>query len=144
MPKPVHKPTSESRELVERLASIGIPQDKIAHVVGLSGPTLRKHYREQLDGAILRANAAVASNLFAIATGDGPRAVTAGIFWMKTRAGWKENDVSQQDPSELAREIQRSLIEARRLSSGIPPEETNGESAHMSAPADETSKPVEQ
>ena len=143
MPKPAHKPTSESRELVGRLASIGIPQDKIADVIGVSAPTLRAHYRAELDGAALRANAAVAGNLFKMATGDGPRAVTAAIFWMKTRGGWKENDISQQDPTELAREIQRSLIEARRLSSGIPPEATTVESAHMSVPADETSKPVE-
>ena len=91
MPKPAHKPTSDARELVERLASIGIPQDKSADVVGISAPSLRKHYRAELDGAALRANAAVASNLFAIATGDGPRSATAAIFWLKCRAGWREN-----------------------------------------------------
>ena len=119
MPKPAHTPTSESRSLVERLASIGIPQDKIADVVGLSGPTLRKHYREHLDGAALRANAAVADYLFKMATGDGPRAVTAAIFWMKTRAGWRENvEAEQADAIEIGRAMADALIEMDRVTLG--------------------------
>ena len=33
---------------------------------------------------------AVAGNLFRIATSEGAGAVTAAIFWLKTRAGWRE------------------------------------------------------
>ena len=32
----------------------------------------------------------VAESLFRKATGDGSQAVTAAIFWLKTRARWKE------------------------------------------------------
>jgi hypothetical protein len=32
----------------------------------------------------------VAENLYRKATGEGREAVIAAIFWLKTRAGWKE------------------------------------------------------
>jgi hypothetical protein len=37
-----------------------------------------------------RATAKVAEFLYRKATTDGPQCVTAAIFWMKTRGGWKE------------------------------------------------------
>jgi hypothetical protein len=37
----------------------------------------------------------VAENLFRKATGEGREAVTAALFWLKTRAGWKETAVHQ-------------------------------------------------
>src|SRR5215203_4384031 len=46
-------------------------------------------YRPELDRAQTEANA-VAESLFRKATGDGSQAVTAAIFWLKTRARWKE------------------------------------------------------
>jgi hypothetical protein len=33
----------------------------------------------------------VAENLYRKATGEGREAVTAAIFWLKTRAGWRES-----------------------------------------------------
>ena len=35
---------------------------------------------------------AVAGNLSHIAASEGPGAVTAAIFWLKARAGWREID----------------------------------------------------
>lgn len=72
------------------LSAYGVPQDEIGKVVGISKPTLEKHYRGELDRAQSEANARVAESLFRKATGDGPQAVTAAIFWLKTRAQWKE------------------------------------------------------
>jgi hypothetical protein len=37
----------------------------------------------------------VAENLYRKATGDGREAVTAAIFWLKTRAHWKETSVHE-------------------------------------------------
>ena len=64
----------------------------VAAVLGIEEKCLRRHYRDELDVGIGQANAAVASNLFRIATGEGSGAVTAAIFWLKTRAGWSEKD----------------------------------------------------
>lgn len=88
-----HQPTSEQRATVQSLAQFGIPQAQIAAHVGISEPTLRAHYRAELDAGALAANVKVATNLFNIATGakGSPKEqTTAAIFWAKTRMGWKE------------------------------------------------------
>lgn len=85
-----HEPTDASRRHVEGMAAVGIPQDDIARIVGISAPTLRKHYRDELDLGATKANARVGQNLWRQATKDDFRATTAAIFWAKTRMGWKE------------------------------------------------------
>ena len=85
-----HEPTEITRKQVEALAGYGIPEADISRVIGISENTLRKHYAGELSSGHVRANAAVAQNLFKIATGTGREAVTASIFWLKVRAGWSE------------------------------------------------------
>jgi len=43
----------------------------------------------------VKANAKVAENLYRKATGDGRESIIAAIFWLKTRAGWKETSVQE-------------------------------------------------
>lgn len=82
-----HEPSKESRQLVQLHATIGTPQNVIADILGIDDKTLRLYYREELDQALARANASVGGALFNKATkGD----TAAMIFWMKTRAGWRE------------------------------------------------------
>jgi hypothetical protein len=88
--RPSHMPTDVLRKQVEALASFGVKQDDIANVVGVAPKTLRKHYGDVLATAEIKANSLVAQSLFQKATGDGASSVTAAIFWLKTRAGWKE------------------------------------------------------
>lgn len=84
-----HEPSQKDRRIVEAMAAC-IRQAEIAVVLGIDETTLRKHYRSELDRGLSVANAKVAGNLFKIATGTGREAVTAAIFWLKTRAGWSE------------------------------------------------------
>jgi hypothetical protein len=49
----------------------------------------------------------VAGNLYRIATGSGREAVTAAIFWLKTRAGWCDSVPIRQYP--LGRKEARQL-----------------------------------
>ena len=95
MARPPHKPDAANRRQVEAMAGYGVPEVDIARVLRIDPKTLRKHYRDELDGGHVKANAKVAENLFRKATGDGPQSVTAAIFWMKTRARWKETTVSE-------------------------------------------------
>jgi hypothetical protein len=88
--RPPHQPTEATRKQVKALAAYGVPQDEIGRVIGISKPTLERHYREELDRGEVEANAKVAESLFRKATGDGAQSVTAAIFWLKTRARWKE------------------------------------------------------
>ena len=94
MGRPQHAPTARIRGLVEGYAACGTPEADIARLVGIDPKTLRKHYRAELDDAHLKANAKVASSLYntAIDRSAGIKHVTAAIFWMKTRAKWRETD----------------------------------------------------
>ena len=89
MPPP-HEPTQELRQIVQLHATIGTRQDDIAGILGIDPKTLRLHYREELDLASAKANATIGGALFNKAKGGD---TTAMIFWMKTRAGWKETNV---------------------------------------------------
>ena len=79
----------------------GVSEADIARVLGIDPKTLRKHYREELDTGHIVANAKVAESLFRKATGDGRQSVTAAIFWLKTRAGWRERPSSDEDDAPL-------------------------------------------
>lgn len=69
------------------MAAYGIPEGDISRVVGVDAKTLRKHYRDELDLGETKANAQVAGFLFNAAKSGN---VSAQIFWLKTRARWKE------------------------------------------------------
>jgi hypothetical protein len=81
--------TVEQRKMVRSLAAYGTRQEDIARCIGLrSAKTLRRHFREELDRAATEANAQVAQSLYQQATSGKKTAAT--IFWLKTRAGWRE------------------------------------------------------
>lgn len=87
-----HEPTEQNRQIVEQLTAFGISQDDIAKMVGCTVKTLRARYRQELDQGTTKANAKVAAALFRAATNPegGSPSITAAIFWLKTRARWKE------------------------------------------------------
>jgi predicted transcriptional regulator len=82
-----HKPTAETRKLVESSSGLGLPHESIAVLVGIDDKTLRKHYRSELDMGKAKANGQIAKTLFSKATsGD----TTALIWWTKTQMRWAE------------------------------------------------------
>ena len=92
-----HEPTDKTRGEVVALVSFGNTQEEIAGHLGICEDTLAKYYREELDNSVVRANAKVAAKLFRKATeGDD---LSAMIFWLKTRAKWREKDNSDQTPA---------------------------------------------
>ena len=70
----------------------GMTRETIARVIGLDRKTLEKHYGHELDCGAEVANEKVAATLYEKATDPkgGMPTVVAAIFWMKTRARWKE------------------------------------------------------
>jgi len=112
MSRKAHQPDPAQRRQVETLAAYGIPETDISRVVEIDPKTLRKHYRDELDLGQTKANAQVAGFLFNSARNGN---VTAQIFWLKTRAQWKEAptqlqyeaklDVRQMTDEELERRI---------------------------------------
>ena len=97
------------------MAGYGIPEADIACVLEIDPKTLRRHYRRELDKGHIKANSKVAENLYRKATGEGREAVTAAIFWLKTRAGWRETMVqeSRGEVTQIVRHIVRLPEPAR-------------------------------
>lgn len=94
------EPTEEQRENVELLAAVGTKHDLIARMITdpatgrhISDKTLRKYFRDELDLGLAKANAIVGQTLFQMASSGLDTGATC--FWMKTRAGWKEVAVTQ-------------------------------------------------
>lgn len=88
--RPPHEPTDETRRQVQMMTAFGNTQEEIAQIIGVTQPTLRVHYRTEIDTGLSRANNAVKLNLFKQATKDDPRAFNAIKFWLNCRAGWSE------------------------------------------------------
>ena len=93
----------------------------IAKLLQLSLNTLKKHYPEELELGLARANAVVGGTLFAEAKKGN---ITAAIFWMKTRGGWRETakvehsggtslEVRQLDATRLSDATLGELMAAR-------------------------------
>jgi hypothetical protein len=87
MSRKAHQPDTAQRRQVETMSAYGIPETDISRVVGIDPKTLRKHYRDELDLGTTKANAQVAGFLFNSARNGN---VSAQIFWLKTRAQWRE------------------------------------------------------
>jgi hypothetical protein len=104
MARPTFTPTDAQREQVKILSACGVPQKNICQIVaGKNKPmdekTLRKYFSFELDNGSVLANAKVAQSLFKKAIAGN---VPSMIFWLKTRAGWRENAANGSENSESA------------------------------------------
>ena len=93
------KPTDELRAKVRQLSHVGVPHDDIAKIVECSPKTLRKHFRRELDLGSAEANAMMGGYLYQNGK-DGN--VAAQIFWMKSRAGWRESAPGEPSADDRA------------------------------------------
>lgn len=100
MSRPKFKPTDLHRTTVRSLAAYGINHEDIAKMIGLRSPkTLRRHFKEELARGSIEATAQVSQTLYQMATSGKDAACT--IFWMKTRAGWREKPNAESTPAEI-------------------------------------------
>ena len=90
--RPPHKPTQADRDTAKRLSALGVPHEDIATRLKISADTLVKYYQEELDEGRIDANDAIAGTLFSQAKKGN---TAAAIFWLKTRARWKETQVNE-------------------------------------------------
>ncbi len=84
-----HKPDEKTRAEVLALTGFGTSQADISTYLGIKEKTLRKYYKEELETGTLRANSTIARALYKKAVGGD---TTSMIFWLKTRAKWRETD----------------------------------------------------
>lgn len=121
------EPTEKDRELVQQLVAFGTPQEQICTLIKgtndkpISKPTLIRHFREELNQGAVVANVKVAQNLYRIATGNGGGAVTAAIFWLKTRAGWRDNVATfgaGDGEDDIPLSVDVRVVDARKKQNG--------------------------
>ena len=84
-----HKPTEETRALVERSAGLGVTQESIAEYLNIDEKTLRKYYSKELSRGRFQANILVFGKLFEECQKGN---TTAIIFWCKCQGHWREVD----------------------------------------------------
>ena len=128
MPNKSHEPTDQTRSEVAALASFGIPQEDIAAYIGISHPTLRKHYEQELKVSSIKANAAVGKYLYRLASGmalkdpQNPASHSecsrSAMFWAKTRMGWRETHNLDHKSSDGSMTPQQIILRAADDSDG--------------------------
>ena len=108
-----HRPTDETRRLVETSSGIGLPHEQIALLLEIDDKTLRKHYRVELDKGKAKAHLKIAQTLFNKATGGD---TTSLIWWTKTQMNWSETvkqEISGADGVPLG--IQVSFVSPQEI-----------------------------
>ena len=73
-------------------ATVGVPHNDIARLVGMAPATVAKYYQEELLLGKARGNAVIAGRLYAKASRGE---LAACIFWLKAQAGWRETSIQQ-------------------------------------------------
>ncbi len=80
--------TNLQRNLVRIMATNGEPLERIAELLDINLPTLRKHCSAELRSGALQSNPSMDMRLFERAlAGD----VSAMLTWLKCKAGWNEH-----------------------------------------------------
>jgi hypothetical protein len=116
--RPAFAAADEQRRQVKAMAGYGVPQDDIAAVLTIDAKTLRKHFWVELQSGAMEANAKVAQSLFQRAVSEkGSAGVTAAIFWLKARAGWR--DIAPATEGPIGKKEERAQA-ARTAAEGSP------------------------
>ena len=122
--QPKYEPNPADRSTVKNLAAVGVPHIEIAKCIGshgISEPTLRKHFRRELDVSLNEVSALAMSGLV---QGLKKGEAWAVCFTLKARAGWHETyaqrfvDESGRDRPFLLSDADRLVSEADEEDSG--------------------------
>jgi hypothetical protein len=82
-----HVPTKETRTVVERGIALLDGEEKVASLLGITRPTLRKHYRQDLDRGLAVAVAHVGGAVLKAAMEGN---MQAAALFLKCRGGWRD------------------------------------------------------
>lgn len=112
--RPTYEPTPADRATVKNLAAVGVPHAEIAKCIGaygISEPTLRKHFRRELEVSLNEVRALAMSSLV--------HALRKGEAWavslvLKAKAGWHETQ-AQRFVDEKGKDRPFLLADADRL-----------------------------
>ena len=90
--RPAHLVTATTQNQVYELSKVGTRYIDIAFILGINDDTLVKYYKPELEKGRIEANAVIGNTLYEKARqGD----TASMMFWLKTRAGWSEKNVTE-------------------------------------------------
>jgi hypothetical protein len=116
--RPGHAPDDRSRQMVEVLSGFGIPQDKIADVIGVDGKTLRKHYAREVQRGAATVEAKLVGNLLKLAGGSDGTALKAIMFALQCRFGWSLYAPPPPEPKRPLGKKEQLQMEAETAHAG--------------------------
>ena len=103
--RPPHQPTPLSRAQVQMATAFGNTELETAQLIGITIPTLRRYYAEELATGRIKVRQKVAENLVRQALKDDWRAFPAIKFYLNCKAGW-----SEYAPSDAADKLGKKEI----------------------------------
>lgn len=77
MARPAFKPTAKQQKMVAVAAGAGMPHEDIAAALGITAPTLRKHFKQELKGGAAMKRIQVLTALHTSAIGGSASAARA-------------------------------------------------------------------
>ena len=113
--QPPYEPTPADRATVQNLAALGATHREIAMCIGRHGvsePTLRKHFRRELNNSLTEVKALAISQVVAAMKRGEAWAV---CFFLKCRGGWRERqEIEHSGPNGGGVQmIVRSVLDAK-------------------------------
>ena len=119
--------------MVRLLTAGGVMQDHIAKAIGISAPTLRRHYSREIMIGQTEIDALAIATLVAAMRGGGMEAVIAAKFWTQCRMGWGEGTTVADDGKPV--ETVRIIVEL--VGGAVAPDVGAGGASRAHACADE-------
>lgn len=125
--RPEFKPTAAHRRKVEELVSCGVSQEDCARAIGISKPTLVKHFEEELACGAAKKRAEVIGLLYKSAkkgnvsaqrTLEGMTRAVAAEEAVRSRAGKGQGRPAAPAPKPGKKEMQQAAAEAIAGGSG--------------------------
>lgn len=97
--RPRHQPTDATRHQVRVMCAMGLTDENMGKVIGITHETLRLHYKDELENGANYLNTRVAGKLFEKCMKGDTASI---IFWCKTRLGWREKaDIEENKIKKL-------------------------------------------
>lgn len=121
MGQPPFEPTDNHRECVKLACGIGLTQEQICYLIQhykkpISVETLVKYFSHELEVGVAETNMKIAGNLARIAMGEGKEAVTAAIFYCKTKMKWREtNAIEISGPDGASLDAAKQVLTSRLI-----------------------------
>ena len=115
----------KTRAEIVALRSYGVPIKEVAAYIGIDDKTLYKYYKDELDNSAIKSKCQCRKVLYQAASGQAlttgasySDCVRAAMFWAKTRMGWKETNVQEEENKEAKNNpkntITINVVDARK------------------------------